>query len=225
MVKRFFDFALSLTGLVLTWPLLACIALLIKLDSPGPVFYRGVRVGRGGRLFQIFKFRTMVVNAQSLGDSSTPEDDPRITRVGKFLRRYKLDELPQLINVLKGEMSFVGPRPQVEWAVALYNEQEKALLSVRPGITDYASIRFSNEGEILRGSLDADKDYMEKIAPEKIRLGLDYVRHHSLLVDLRIILATLWLILGGDPNRVFGWVKASGPAGQSVSSPAGGVRP
>jgi lipopolysaccharide/colanic/teichoic acid biosynthesis glycosyltransferase len=144
----------------------------------------------------------MVVNAEKLGASSTAEDDARTTRLGRFLRRWKLDELPQLINVVKGEMSFVGPRPQVQWAVDLYTEEEKALLAVRPGITDYASIRFHNEGEILRGSKDPDKDYLEKIAPEKTRLGLKYVRNHSLWIDLKIILASLWLVAGGDPEKV-----------------------
>lgn len=177
-------------------------AVTIKLEDGGSVFHRGERVGRYGRPFRIFKFRTMVVNAERIGGSSTPEDDPRITTVGRFLRRYKLDELPQLINVFLGEMSFVGPRPQVPWAVELYKEEEKPLLSVRPGITDYASIKFSNEGEILRGSADPDKDYMEKIAPEKIRLGLEYARNHNLWVDVKIVLATLWALAGGDPEKV-----------------------
>jgi len=126
----------------------------------------------------------MVADAERLGASSTPEDDPRVTRTGKFLRQYKLDELPQLLNVLAGDMSLVGPRPQVPWVVKLYSEAEKQLLSVRPGITDYASIKFRNEGEILRGSADPDKDYFEKIAPEKTRLGLEYVSHHSWDQDL-----------------------------------------
>jgi lipopolysaccharide/colanic/teichoic acid biosynthesis glycosyltransferase len=136
----------------------------------------------------------MVVDAEKLGASSTSDDDPRITRIGKFLRKYKLDELPQLINVLKGDMSFVGPRPQVKWAVDLYTEEEKALLNVRPGITDYASLRFPNEGEILKGSKDPDKDYMEKIHPEKMRLGLEYVRNRSFWLDIKLILQTVLAI-------------------------------
>ncbi|MEW6409354.1 MAG: sugar transferase [Nitrospirota bacterium] len=167
------------------------ISILIKKEDKGPVFYRGVRVGRYGKSFMIFKFRTMVINAEKIGGSSTADDDPRITRIGKFLRRYKLDELPQLINVLKGEMSLVGPRPQVPWAVELYSEEEKLLLSIRPGITDYASIKFKNESEILKGSTEPDKDYLEKIAPEKLRLGLEYVKKKSLWVDLKIIFATI----------------------------------
>jgi len=200
MLKRFFDIVFSSTGLVVLSPFFLSFALLIKIESKGPVFYRGIRVGRFGRLFRIFKFRSMVEDAEQLGGSSTSEADVRITQCGHFLRRFKLDELPQLINVLLGEMSLVGPRPQVAWAVERYSEKEKELLTVRPGMTDYASIRFRNEGEILRGSADPDRDYLEKIAPEKIRLGLEYVRHHSLWVDMKIIMATLWTILGGGPE-------------------------
>jgi len=204
MIKRAFDFLISLLGILVLSPVLSILALLVELSSPGPAFYRGVRVGLHGKPFRILKFRTMVVDAERIGGSSTPEDDPRITTVGRFLRKYKLDELPQLINVFKGDMSFVGPRPQVPWAVELYTEEEKALLSVRPGITDYASIRFSKEADILRGSGDPDREYLEKIAPEKIRLGLEYVRNHSLLVDIKIILATFWALMRGNS----GWVSA-----------------
>jgi lipopolysaccharide/colanic/teichoic acid biosynthesis glycosyltransferase len=198
--KRAFDLILSLIGLIVFGPVLLLLALWIKLGSKGPLFYRGARVGRGGRTFRIYKFRTMIVDADKVGPSSTGEDDPRITRCGKFLRRYKLDELPQLLNVLAGEMSFVGPRPQVQWAVDLYTPRERDLLKVRPGITDYASLVFRNEGEILRGSADPDKDYLEKIAPEKIRLGLLYVQSHSVGTDIKIILATVGAILGKDPS-------------------------
>ena len=191
MAKRLFDLAFSALGLLVFSPVLLALALLIKLDSRGPVFYRGVRIGRYGKAFRIFKFRTMVMEAERLGGSSTANDDPRITRVGKFLRNYKLDELPQLINVLKGEMSLVGPRPQVEWAVALYTPQERQVLAVRPGITDYASLLFHNEGEILKGSQEPDKDYMEKIHPEKMRLSLEYVCTYSFWRDIRIILQTI----------------------------------
>jgi lipopolysaccharide/colanic/teichoic acid biosynthesis glycosyltransferase len=194
MVKRVFDAFCSTVGLVFLSPLLLWIAWRIRREDGGPVFYRGVRVGLHGKPLRIFKFRTMVVDAEKLGASSTSDDDPRITRIGKFLRKYKLDELPQLINVLKGDMSFVGPRPQVKWAVDLYTEEEKALLNVRPGITDYASLRFPNEGEILKGSKDPDKDYMEKIHPEKMRLGLEYVRNRSFWLDIKLILQTVLAI-------------------------------
>jgi transketolase len=144
----------------------------------------------------------MVVDAEKLGGPSTSDDDPRVTKVGKPLRRYKLDELLQLLNVVKGEMSLVGPRPEVPLEADFYTPQERELLSVRPGITDWASIRFRNEGEILKGSSDPHQAYREKIRPEKIRLGLEYVKRHSLWVDLRIILATLWAIAGGKPQAL-----------------------
>jgi len=195
MMKRGFDFVSSLVGLILASPVLLVIAILIKKEDRGPVFYRGVRVGRFGKLFRIFKFRTMVLNAEKLGGSSTADDDPRITNVGRFIRKFKLDELPQLINVLKGEMSTVGPRPEVQMYVDMFTEEEKAILSVRPGITDWASIWNPDEGAILAGSPDPEKTYMEKIRPEKIRLQLKYVEEKSLWVDLKIIFKTLETIL------------------------------
>jgi len=191
VLKRSFDIVASLLGLMLLLPLFVALAIVLRRESPGPTFYRGLRAGRHGKAFRIFKFRTMVVNADKIGGVSSSADDPRITRVGNFLRRYKLDELPQLMNVLKGEMSLVGPRPEVVPEVLLYTQEEKRLLEVRPGITDLASIRFRNEGEILRGSADPHQAYREKIRPEKIRLGLEYVRSHSFLTDCRIILNTL----------------------------------
>jgi lipopolysaccharide/colanic/teichoic acid biosynthesis glycosyltransferase len=143
----------------------------------------------------MLKFRTMVVDA-ARGPSSTPEDDPRITRVGRGLRRYKLDELPQLLNIIKGEMTFVGPRPQVKWAVDLYTPEERQVLLVRPGMTDLASLQFANEGEILKGSTDPDRDYMLRIHPHKMRLALEYVRSQSLFTDLKILLSTVAAVLG-----------------------------
>lgn len=191
MFKRLFDIVSSFLALLCLFPVFIIIAILIKLDSHGPVFFAGERVGRFNKFFKILKFRTMTQDAdQQGGASSIPDDDVRLTRLGLFLRKYKLNELPQLINVLKGDMSFVGPRPQVKWAVDLYDEEEKQLLSVRPGITDYASIKFHNEGEILLSSIDPDKDYFEKIWPEKRRLSLEYVRNHSLWIDLGILLET-----------------------------------
>jgi lipopolysaccharide/colanic/teichoic acid biosynthesis glycosyltransferase len=171
------------------------IAILIKKEDGGPVFYRGSRVGRFGKLFRIFKFRTMVVNAEKHGGPSTADDDPRITKIGKFVRKFKIDELPQLINVLKGEMSFVGPRPEVQVYVDMFTEEEKAILSVRPGITDWASIWNPNEGAVLAGSPDPEKTYMEKIRPEKIRLQLKYVRERSFWNDLKIIAQTIVAII------------------------------
>ena len=191
MMKRGFDFVSSLVGLILASPVLLVIAILIKREDRGSVFYRGVRVGRFGKLFRIFKFRTMVVNAEKLGGPSTADDDPRITKVGNFIRKFKLDELPQLINVLKGEMSIVGPRPEVHMYVDMFTEEEKTILSVRPGITDWAPIWNPDEGAILAGSPDPEKTYMEKIRPEKIRLQLKYVEEKSLWVDFKIIVRTL----------------------------------
>jgi lipopolysaccharide/colanic/teichoic acid biosynthesis glycosyltransferase len=199
MAKRTFDATLAALSLAALSPVLAVIAAAVKLDSKGPVFYRGRRVGRMGNAFEMLKFRTMVTDAEKLGGSSTPEDDPRITSVGKTLRRYKLDELPQLWNVLIGEMSFVGPRPQVQWAVDLYTPEEREVLQVRPGITDPASLQFANEAEILKGSKDPDKDYIEKIHPEKMRLSLQYVRSRSFSGDLSIIARTAGAIF--KPSR------------------------
>jgi len=191
MVKRIFDFLFSAILLIILSPLILIIAAIIKLHDCGTVFYMAPRVGLHGKIFRMYKFRTMIVNADKIGPSSTTNNDARLTNIGRFLRKYKLDELPQLINVFKGEMSIVGPRPQVEWAVKLYSEEEKKVLNVKPGITDYASIRFHNEGEILAGSADPDKTYMEKIHPEKMRLSLEYIKSQSLLVDLKIILLTV----------------------------------
>jgi lipopolysaccharide/colanic/teichoic acid biosynthesis glycosyltransferase len=191
MLKRLFDIVLSLPGLLLLLPLFAAVAILIGQEGPGEVFYRGLRSGRFGKPFRIFKFRTMVANADRIGGPSSSADDPRITRIGAFLRRFKLDELPQLMNVLRGEMSLVGPRPEVMEEVLLYTSEERRLLDVRPGITDWASIRFRHEGEILRGSADPHQTYREIIRPEKIRLGLEYVHRHSVPVDCKIIALTL----------------------------------
>jgi len=191
MLKRPFDIVLASLMLAVMWPVLLVVAVLIKLDSAGPVFFRGVRVGRHGRPFRIFKFRTMVMNAEKMGGPSTAADDSRITRMGRFVRRFNLDELPQLLNVLKGEMSLVGPRPEVPQYVALFTEEEKRILSVRPGITDWATLWIGNEGKWLEGSGDPEKVYMEKLWPEKHRLQLEYVRRQSFWVDCEIMLKTL----------------------------------
>jgi lipopolysaccharide/colanic/teichoic acid biosynthesis glycosyltransferase len=191
MLKRLFDLCVAAVAILFLGPLLFAIAMAIKLESSGPIFYRGVRVGLGGRLFRILKFRTMTADAERSGITSTANGDPRITGLGRVLRRYKLDELPQLFNIMRGDMSFVGPRPQVEWDVANYTPEERLLLTVRPGITDYASIRFHNEGEILQGHLDPDRAYVELIRPEKMRLALEYVRNRSLFLDMKIIATTL----------------------------------
>lgn len=195
MLKRLFDIIFSLFGLIVISPILIAVACLIRKEDGGHVFYRGIRVGRHGKPFKMFKFRTMVMNADKIGGPSTADDDPRITKIGKKLRKYKLDELPQLINVLKGEMSFVGPRPEVQHYVDMFTEKEKAILSVRPGITDWASLWNSDEGVLLAGSPDPEKTYMEKIRPEKIQLQLKYVKEHSFWTDLKIIFQTIFKVI------------------------------
>jgi lipopolysaccharide/colanic/teichoic acid biosynthesis glycosyltransferase len=191
MSKRLFDVVVSAGALTLIAPILAAVTVAIKFGSRGPVFFRQARVGLNGRPFQMYKFRTMVVGAHRMGPSSTAADDPRITPVGRVLRRLNFDELPQFINVLKGDMSVVGPRPQVPWAVEHYTPEERVILSVRPGITDWASLWVGDEGERLRGSTDPDRDYFEKIWPEKRRLQLEYIRSRSLAVDVLIVLKTI----------------------------------
>jgi len=176
-------------------PLFLIVSILIKKEDGGPVFYPGVRVGIFGKPFRMFKFRSMVVNADKIGGPSTADDDPRLLKIGKFLRKYKLDELPQLINVLKGDMSFVGPRPEVTHYVNMFTDEEKTILTVRPGITDWASLWNPDEGAILAGSPDPEKTYMEKIRPEKIRLQLKYVKEGSFLTDVKIIFKTVFKII------------------------------
>lgn len=182
-------------ALLVLGPILAFIGWRIRCEDHGPVFYRGERVGLHGRTFRIYKFRTMVVDAERLGASSTSDDDPRITRTGAFLRRHKLDELPQLFNVLRGDMSLVGPRPEVQKFTDLYTDEEKIILSVKPGITDWASIWNVDEGALLAGSEDPDRDYLEKIRPFKIRLQMQYVREQSFLTDLKILFHTVRTLL------------------------------
>jgi lipopolysaccharide/colanic/teichoic acid biosynthesis glycosyltransferase len=195
LTKRLFDLVFSLVGLLVLSPLMLAIAILIKLTSSGPVLYAGTRIGQFGKPFRLFKFRTMVANADKIGGPSTADDDTRVTKVGRVLRRYKLDEIPQLINVLTREMSFVGPRPEVAAEVELYSPEQRDLLKVVPGITDWASMRFHNEGEILKGSADPHQTYRERIRPEKIRLGLEYVQKRSFRVDMQILTGTLGLLI------------------------------
>ena len=178
------------------------IAWRIHREDGGPVFYRGERVGRHGKIFHIFKFRTMVVNAEKIGGPSTPDDDPRITRIGRQLRKYKLDELPQLFNVLLGEMSLVGPRPEVKCYTDMFTAEEKAILSVRPGITDWASIWNPDEGSILAGAEDPEAAYLELIRPTKLKLQLKYVREQSLTTDLKIIWETIAVVLVKPRGRM-----------------------
>ncbi|HVL90476.1 MAG TPA: sugar transferase [Actinomycetota bacterium] len=195
--KRMLDLVVGVLALAVAGPVMAVVAMIVKRDG-GPALYRGRRVGRDGAVFRMLKFRTMVVDAEKAGPSSTADDDPRITRIGKRLRAHKLDELPQLLNVIGGSMSLVGPRPQVEHDVAMYTAEERALLSVRPGITDYASIRYRNEGEILKGSADPAEAYNRLIRPGKIALGLEYVRSCSFGTDLKILWLTMLAMVDHD---------------------------
>jgi len=182
-------------GLVILSPVFLWVALKIKLDDGGPIFYKGRRVGKGGKLFKMYKFRTMVIGADKLGGPSTAADDPRLTKIGLFLKKYQLDELPQLINVFKREMSLVGPRPEVEMYVDMMTaEQKNAILSVRPGMTDYASLWNFHESEILKGAKDPEIAYQKLIRPKKLALQMRYVKERSLWVDIRIIFLTIFKI-------------------------------
>jgi lipopolysaccharide/colanic/teichoic acid biosynthesis glycosyltransferase len=190
IVKRIFDLIVSAAALVVLSPMLIGVAALIKLDDRGPIFYRGVRIGRHGRPFRLFKFRSMRVDAERIGGVTTADDDPRITRLGWWLRKTKVDELPELINVMIGEMSLVGPRPEVERYVRLMDEEERAILSVPPGLTDLATLWNWDEGAVLAGLADPEEMYLRAIRPEKIRLQLEYVKRRSFWVDLTILLRT-----------------------------------
>ena len=192
---RFFDFILSLVGLVVLAPIFIVLAIWIKIDSKGPVFYKQVRVGQNGIDFGLFKFRSMVVDADKKGLITVGGRDPRITRSGYFIRKYKLDELPQLINVLLGDMSLVGPRPEVRKYVELYTDEQQRVLSVKPGITDYASIEYMDENEVLGKSSDPEKTYIEEIMPEKIKYNMKYIQNKNVSEYFKIIFLTLLKIV------------------------------
>jgi lipopolysaccharide/colanic/teichoic acid biosynthesis glycosyltransferase len=190
-MKRLFDIGAAAAGLIVLCPLFAIIAVLIKWDSDGPVFFRQSRIGRHFRPFFIYKFRTMLSDAPAIGPLLTVGDDPRITRVGRWLRRTKLDELPQLINILTGDMSFVGPRPEVERYVRLFRTEYAEILQVRPGITDLASLKYRAESTLLARSPKPEEEYVTRILPDKLRLGQQYVRELSLGRDVMLIARTL----------------------------------
>ena len=197
IAKRAMDIVLSACALAVLWPLLLLIALAIWIDDPGPVFYRQVRVGRNGKTFRIFKFRSMVMDADKKGLAITVGRDSRITRVGAVLRKPKLDELAQLLNVLLGQMSFVGPRPEVPKYVELYTPYQRQVLLVRPGFTDYASIAYRNENDLLAGAPNPEAMYIEQIMPDKIELNMKYLREISPLADIRLILKTIVAVIKG----------------------------
>ena len=195
LIKRVFDLIVACPALVFMSPIFLLLTLWIKLDSRGPVFFRQVRVGRNGREFRIFKFRTMVVEADQRGAQLTVGADQRITRSGHFLRRYKFDELPQFINVLLGEMTLVGPRPEVPRYVAQYNEQERAILGLTPGITSPASLIYRSESELLAQQTDPEAFYLAEVMPAKIRTDLAYARRANWLSDLGVIAQTVFRVL------------------------------
>ena len=191
-MKRLFDLCWTLPGLLVLWPAFLVIALLIKLDDGGLVFFRQVRVGRSGRAFRVWKFRTMIAHAEQLGAPLTVGEDPRATRFGRWLRQSKLDELPQLFNVLAGEMSLVGPRPEVPRYVALYSPDQRRVLDLMPGITDPASIAYRHENDLLARAPDPERHYISVILPAKIRINLDYAARATRWTDLVVLLDTLF---------------------------------
>lgn len=195
--KRIFDIVASFCGLFILSPILLVIAILIKIDSKGPVFFKQQRVGKNKKVFKIYKFRTMVTDAEKIGKQITIGNDIRITNVGKIIRKCKLDELPQLINVLRGEMSLVGPRPEVPKYVELYDEYQEQILLVKPGITDYASVEFRNENETLGYSINPEKTYIEDVMPSKIDLNMKYIKNISLIEDFKIIIITVLALIKG----------------------------
>ncbi len=192
-MKRAFDFIFSFIGLILLSPIFLIISLLIALSSKGGVFYKQTRVGKNNKDFKVYKFRSMIVDADKKGLLSIGKDgrDPRITKIGYILRKYKLDELPQLINVLKGDMSLVGPRPEVRKYVDLYDDKQKEILKVRPGITDIASITFRNENDLLSQNPNPEDYYIHEIMPKKISLSLEYVKTRTLIKDIKLIFKTI----------------------------------
>lgn len=192
---RFCDIVFSLFGLLILSPLFLIVALWIVIDDPGPVFYRQQRVGRNNKDFGLLKFRSMRMGADQMSLITIGDRDPRVTRAGYYIRKYKLDELPQLWNVLAGEMSLVGPRPEVRRYVDLYTPEQRIVLSVRPGITDYASIEYIDENRLLAQSKDPDKTYVEEIMPAKIALNMRYINHHTFGEYIKLIILTLYKII------------------------------
>ncbi|MBN1072311.1 sugar transferase [Clostridium botulinum] len=191
IVKRIFDFVCSTLGIIILSPIFILLSIMIKTGSDGPVFFKQIRVGEDGKDFEILKFRTMVVDAEKLGKQITVGNDNRITKIGSFLRKYKLDELPQLINVFKGDMSLVGPRPEVPRYVNMYNEEQRKVLEVKPGITDLASIRYKDENALLGKAEDPEEFYINTIMPDKLALNLEYINKSNVFFDIYIIVKTI----------------------------------
>lgn len=193
--KRCFDLFSSFFGILLLSPIFLIVAIAIKCSSKGPVLFKQERVGKGGKTFKIMKFRSMVVDAEAKGMQITTDRDNRITKVGKFIRKTKIDELPQLFNVFIGQMSFVGPRPEVPKYVAMYNEEQRQVLSVKPGITDLASIEFRNENDLLDGDDDPETKYIQEIMPAKLELNLKYISKAGFFYDIGLIFKTIGKVI------------------------------
>lgn len=191
IIKRIFDIFSSAVGIILLSPILIIISILIKAGSDGPVFFKQIRVGRNEKNFKILKFRTMIVDAEKVGKQITVGDDNRITKIGKVLRKYKIDELPQLFNVLKGEMSLVGPRPEVPRYVELYNDEQRQVFKVRPGITDLASLRYKDENDLLGDKENPEEFYINKVMPDKLALNVEYIKKSNIIFDIYIIIKTI----------------------------------
>ncbi len=203
MSKRFIDIAASLLAMFLLTPVFLILAVVIKLTSRGPVFYKGRRVGRGGEIFLMHKFRSMVVNADQIGTDLTPHGDPRVTKVGRFLRRTKVDEIPQIIDVLRGKMSLVGPRPESPLYARHYDERQKRVLSVRPGMVGPAQIKYRHEELMLKDREDPDAYYIRQLMPRKLEIDLDYVENMSFLLDVGILFKSLLAVamVNGKENK------------------------
>jgi lipopolysaccharide/colanic/teichoic acid biosynthesis glycosyltransferase len=198
MVKRVFDLVAAGVGLLVLSPVFLIVGILVKLDSPGPVLYRGDRIGKDGVPFKMYKFRTMVVNADQMGSALTHGGDPRVTRVGRFLRQWKLDEIPQLINVVRGEMSFVGPRPESPGYVEYYTPEQRQVLQVKPGITGLTQVKFRHEETLLSRYTNREEAYIGTIMPQKLALDLEYVENHTFRSDLALIVRTFRALFMAD---------------------------
>ncbi len=194
MFKRLFDIVFSLGGILVLSPFFILVWLLIRVESKGPAIFRQLRVGKNNSDFTLYKFRSMYIDAEKRGQLTVGMKDPRITQTGYYLRKFKLDELPQLFNVLFGHMSFVGPRPEVRKYVTYYTSEQMQVLNVKPGVTDYASLKYFKENELLGLAEDPEKEYIEVIMPEKLRINLEYVQKNSVFLDVRIILMTIFKI-------------------------------
>ena len=212
MLKRLMDLVVASVGLILLAPVLLIVGILIKIDSPGPVFYRGDRIGKDGKPFKMLKFRTMVIHADRMGAALTHGGDPRVTRIGRLLRKWKIDEIPQLINVVRGEMSLVGPRPESPVYVQYYTPEQKQVLTVKPGITGQTQVRYRHEETLLGQCADPEKDYVEKIMPQKLAIDLEYIENRSMLLDLALLFETFLAVFREDELADGGESAAGSPA-------------